>query len=180
MTDKVQTLFKEYLSQADQQFVCQSIACVGIEKIRTEFSAQNPDPSKRIFIGSKLPKHAKEFPGMNIGEFLALSKTDGGFTDLLSKSVIVTLYASWDENYRKKIAEAAGVDKNSVKCNVIGDLRLIRNCIVHSNSIITNENNRVRELRWELSPGKMTITSAMMETLSLQIRMSKLEISESA
>ena len=51
----------------------------------------------------------------------------------------------------------------------MGDLRLIRHCIVHNKSIVTNENTKLKELKWSLSPGELKITKDMFSRLLDQI-----------
>ncbi len=57
----------------------------------------------------------------------------------LSYSVIVFIYTYWEDEIRPRLAEAVGVDIKEVKCEIMGDLRCIRNSILHSKGIFTAE-----------------------------------------
>lgn len=46
-------------------------------------------------------------------------------------SIIVFVYAYWDEEIRQKIADIRGIAKNEVRVDVFGDLRILRQSIVH-------------------------------------------------
>ncbi len=52
-------------------------------------------------------------------------------------SIIVFLFAYWDEQVRPEIAAVRGVEPNDVKVDALGDLRLIRNSIVHKKGVLS-------------------------------------------
>lgn len=49
----------------------------------------------------------------------------------LSYSVIVFIYTYWEDEIRPRLAKAAGENKKSVTSDIMGDLRCIRNSILH-------------------------------------------------
>jgi hypothetical protein len=51
----------------------------------------------------------------------------------------------------------------------MGDIRLIRHCILHNKSIVTEKYAAFKELSWQLSPGPLVITDEMFKTLIDQI-----------
>jgi hypothetical protein len=57
----------------------------------------------------------------------------------LSYSVIVFIYTYWEDEIRPRLAEAAGVDIKEVTSEIMGDLRCIRNAILHTKGIFTPE-----------------------------------------
>lgn len=57
----------------------------------------------------------------------------------LSYSVIVFIYTYWEDEIRPRLAKAAGKDDNSVKSDIMGDLRCIRNSILHTKGVFTPE-----------------------------------------
>jgi len=57
----------------------------------------------------------------------------------LSYSVIVFIYTYWEDEIRPRLAKSAGIDKNDVTCEITGDLRCIRNSVLHTKGIFTPE-----------------------------------------
>jgi hypothetical protein len=49
----------------------------------------------------------------------------------LTQQLIVTLYTAWDAEFRRRVAACHGVPDEAVKADFFGDLRLLRNDIVH-------------------------------------------------
>jgi hypothetical protein len=61
----------------------------------------------------------------------------------------VIAYAAWEDNIRKRLADARGVRHKDVLDPMMGDLRRIRNDAVHLNGRATAENTgKCTVLRW--------------------------------
>jgi hypothetical protein len=52
-------------------------------------------------------------------------------------SIIVFIFAYRDEEIRPSIAIVRSVEPNSIKIDALGDLRLLRKCIVHNGSVLS-------------------------------------------
>ncbi len=60
-------------------------------------------------------------------------------------------------------AQELNVKKDKIKCDLAGDMRLIRNAIVHNNSIVHFDPKRLRVLNWMLERDVMfTVTAKML------------------
>lgn len=57
----------------------------------------------------------------------------------LSYSVIVFIYTYWEDEIRPRLAKAVGKDDKSVTSDIMGDLRCIRNSILHTKGVFTPE-----------------------------------------
>jgi hypothetical protein len=57
----------------------------------------------------------------------------------LSYSVIVFIFTYWEDEIRPRLAEAEGVATKDVKSEIMGDLRCIRNSILHTKGVFTPE-----------------------------------------
>lgn len=57
----------------------------------------------------------------------------------LSYSIIVFIYTYWEDEIRPGLAKLAGKDKKDVTCEIMGDLRCIRNSVLHTKGIFTPE-----------------------------------------
>jgi hypothetical protein len=73
---------------------------------------------------------------------------DGAFSAQLSNAWIVGLVAAWEHKFRPELTQLLQLPED-LKCDVMGDLTLMRNDIVHHRAIATRKNaGRCRSLRW--------------------------------
>lgn len=64
--------------------------------------------------------------------------TPGGSNwDLLIKSCLVMAYQQWEDGLRGRIAEAIGKKREDIQLPIFGELRYLRNAIVHNRSRAT-------------------------------------------
>ena len=96
----------------------------------------------RFSVGTAFPD-GEQRPGKSTiavltqGEHLDSLAEGGDFEDRQNKAFMVMLYHRWDEWYRHRISRALGLrKKEDVRCTLMGELRLLRNLIVHENAII--------------------------------------------
>lgn len=67
---------------------------------------------------------------------------------------IVYVYSVWEGRFRKAIARAANAKKDDdVECDVMGDLRWVRNDIVHNRAIATKNEAAKCKVLWSFSEG---------------------------
>jgi hypothetical protein len=80
-------------------------------------------------------------------EFIT-ANTEAGFNEQqVCWSIIVFVYAYWDEEIRPQIAKIRGVQKNEVRLDVFGDLRILRQNIVHHSGVLeTAEHAKLKVL----------------------------------
>jgi hypothetical protein len=52
---------------------------------------------------------------------------------------IVSFYAAWDEFHRPRLAKALGCEPKAIKVPLLGDLRCLRNDIVHNRGVASPE-----------------------------------------
>ena len=89
------------------------------------------------------------------GGLLDNLKVGGEFEDLNAKAFVVMIFHRWDEQFRHKMAQVFSVPKNGVQCDLLGDVRHIRNAAIHENSTIDQETiDKLKMLPsiWELKP----------------------------
>lgn len=70
-------------------------------------------------------------------EFISANSEAGFNEKQLCWSIIVFVFTYWDEEIRPQIARVRGVRPNAVMLDELGDLRILRNCIVHNRGIIS-------------------------------------------
>lgn len=105
-------------------------------------------------------------PVMNQGDMRRRTQEDGGNALLIAKQCVVSAYAYWEEYLRIEIGKALGVlppsaraserTRKVLNAHVVsdfwGDMRYIRNSIVHSHGIANKEVKKCKVLTW-FKPG---------------------------
>ena len=97
-------------------------------------SASSTTPDNTMFFGDGDPTR----PGAKYqyqARYRQLIDASGerGLTSILHRrSVIVFLVASWEDNYRARIAKECGITKNELKSDVFHDLNKYRQAILHA------------------------------------------------
>lgn len=69
------------------------------------------------------------------GDFKTRINKHGTTSIKIGQMCVFQIYQYWEDHYRKKIAEAIGTSKNDINIDIFGDLRLIRNSIIHHRGI---------------------------------------------
>lgn len=74
---------------------------------------------------------------------------DGRNTHFLGQMLIVAIYQRWEDHYRDRIAGELGLwSKNELTSNLFGEIRRLRQAIVHNKGVVTSEGGDNRILRW--------------------------------
>lgn len=64
------------------------------------------------------------------------NRPDGENQLLLAHSLIVFIYSIWDSEIRPAYSKALGMKQDDIKSDAMGDLRLYRHAIIHSNLML--------------------------------------------
>jgi hypothetical protein len=155
-------LLAEFQKECQSTFACYVFATRGIEHAKGMITSTSPPKGARVFISETSPNVKTATATLIAEDLVEMMKHDGDFFDVLAKSLLVSLYAKWDEYYRPLFAKDVGAEPKNVKCDLLGDLRLIRNCIVHAKSVITNEHTKLKVIPWKLVPGPLVVTKEML------------------
>lgn len=70
-------------------------------------------------------------------DYLAVNAEAGFNEQQICWSIIVFVFAYWDEEIRPAIAAARGVENNDIVVDELGDLRILRKAIVHNRGIVS-------------------------------------------
>jgi hypothetical protein len=102
--------------------------------------SMNQDPL--ILVGDNPTDSPKtpHYAGWRLSEVINQVKRNGPVETRLGHLWIVTLYALWEEKYRPRLAAARGRSSADEKYDLWGDLRHLRNDVVHHGGIATTEN----------------------------------------
>lgn len=159
--ESVNDIMNEFIDTFDEFVVCVFFATDGL-RLKGEMLAKNSfDEGHQIWIASNCEVKPKMHARMKTADCIKKCAKDGHFSNEIIKSLLCTMYALWDEIYRHRVAEAAGQEAKYIECPLMGDLRKIRNCIIHEKSIIPESGLAFEVLEWRLQPLKLEITYEM-------------------
>ena len=158
----------EAFEQACQRhYVCYVVAIKGTHEFADSLAAVNQRTT--IHFSDEDPNARKTTASLRIADLRSLAERGGEFDDRLAKAIIVTMYSEWDEYFRPKIAAEHLVTPHGIRSDLMGDVRLVRHCIVHAKSLVTDEHLRLKVLDWPLSEGQLKVTQPMMSKLFNQL-----------
>jgi hypothetical protein len=96
------------------------------------------DPSQPDIIHSRI---------IRANDYIAANSLGGTNQQQHSQAILVFVVAYWEHSIRPRLAGAKGVAKTQIQSNVMGDLTIARNAILHSKAIIkSQEHRRMRTL----------------------------------
>ena len=89
--------------------------------------ASYEDPSKPDIVHNRIIRSS---------DYLAANASGGANEQQHAKAIIVFLFTYWEDEIRPRLAAAIGVTPNDIQADAMGDLRILRNVILHSKGII--------------------------------------------
>lgn len=73
--------------------------------------------------------------------------------------LIVLLFEYWESEHRSKVATAMGIDRDKLKIPFIGDLRLLRQDVIHHQGIVRDETVKKLEVLGSFTQGAAIVMS---------------------
>lgn len=135
----------EFVSMCHRHFACFTLAKMGLEKISDHLRPSMLGSKQRLFLGNTNPNEGKPAQAViPFKEAVDSAAKNGSFHDQLAKLILVNIYTEWDELYRPAIAREFNVEPKQVKSDLMGDIRIIRNCIIHNKSKISKDFNKLK------------------------------------
>ena len=176
LTDTI-SILEHFRSDCQRQFCAFSGSVNGRLLAYDKFSSFFKSRDNTFFVGTGPPDSEPRLgqsviAQMRQGEFLDSLKSGGAFEDQNAKAFIVMIFHRWDDQFRYLIAKVLSVPKSTVQCDLMGDVRHIRNAIIHEDSDITDpfiSKLKMLPLIWDLQPGKLTLSEKMIHALMEQI-----------
>jgi hypothetical protein len=148
------------------------LASSGLDRLRNEIAAlprspENPDPQFVVGSGDPNKPDFSAYVSAAYSHVLALSAPGGLGHSLLDQLWIVYVFETWEEDVRARLAAARGVSRNDVRASYFGDLRHLRNDVVHHAGIATRRNTGKCELigDWFAIGDPIRLTGAQIRTL---------------
>ena len=92
--------------------------------------ASYEDPSKPDIVHNRI---------IRASDYLAANAPGGTNEQQHAGAIIVFLFTYWEDEIRPRLVTASGVTPNEIRADVMGDLRILRNVILHSKSIMRSD-----------------------------------------
>lgn len=99
-------------------------------------NASYEDPSKPDFVMNRIVRAT---------DYLSANAPGGSNEQQHARAIVIFIFTFWELEIRSRLAAAVNVKPTQIKSEIMGDLRLLRNVILHAKGILSSE--RHRELR---------------------------------
>jgi len=130
-----------------------------LDSLPIVFSKVDPTDPKAVIQHQCTQKRYKERNGEN------------GFNHkTIGRMCVVTIYQYWEAFFRKEIAMEFNIKRGDLKDPVMGDLRIIRNSIIHHASIALPEIKKCQILKWFFQGDEIIIDKDKMEEIVREIK----------
>ena len=146
---------------------------------------QKVSRNNKLTMGTQFPNGEQSIGRSTIAEVtfgeLFDGMTDGGeFDQLSTKALLVFMYSLWEETIRGNIADALQVKRCRVRCDLMGDLRHVRNFVVHHHEGTKQDyvgGAKLLPQIWPTFPDDEKITAKMLHGFMEQLNAIIVEIS---
>lgn len=95
--------------------------------------ASYEDPSQQISIHNRI---------IRARDYLSANSPGGSNEQQHSQAVLVFLFTYWEDEIRPRLAKLKNIELQEIRSNIMGDLRILRNVILHSKGIIRREKHK--------------------------------------
>jgi hypothetical protein len=83
-------------------------------------------------------------------DYLLSNSIDGSNTQQHSQAILVFLFTYWEDEIRPRLAKSMSVEVNEIISDIMGDMRILRNVILHSKGIIRADKYKDLKLLGEM------------------------------
>lgn len=122
-----------------------------VEELQRDVPAnpENPDPQFYMGIGDPNLPASNMYQNWRMSEVRARLLRDGPVVQRLGQQWIVGMSTGWEHEFRPRLADAHGCATDRITHDVFGDLRHMRNDVVHHHGIAqADESGRCKTLQW--------------------------------
>ena len=133
-----------------------------------EMEGYDPEGNFQLGTGSNSDGSKTALAEMKNKRVMEAMSSSGPFSQIIAHGIISYIFTLWDVTYRKEIAVEIGVEENDVMCDVIGDLRVIRNFIAHRIAKADKSVEKLKEINW-FKEGPLVITGEDMSKIQQKI-----------
>ena len=130
-----------------------------------------------VSVGTQFPDAIQSigkstFARITFGELMDAMVDGGEFEQLNTKAFLVFIDALWEDSARKRIADTLHVKKRDIKCDLMADVRRLRNLMLHqSEDAKSSYATKAAFLPriWTIDPDNVVVTGAMLQALIEQL-----------
>ena len=169
---------QEFVSATHKNYIAFFTAMHGMQLFLQQYgNIFVPEHANNTFFIGSGPPDTPQSPGVSTigqipqGDLMDSLASGGTFEDYHAKAFLVTIYHLWDEYFRPRLANELSVKSNQVICALMGDLRQVRNWIIHEQSMVPADYSAklpfINQV-WPIEPGHFLITSKMINSLMEQ------------
>lgn len=184
MSSTIENIIQEYLDVVDRLYGIYLDSTLGFSLVRKNvneiqnqiisFSIQKGEPldityldNQLWYYGKKHPESPDAYPLHQVTQanLKIRNSVNGENHRAIANIYVVQIYQSWDDCYRKQIADLMGLKIKELQSNIMGDLRLIRHSIIHNRSIAQEEIEKCTILNWFSEGSEIFITPQQFEAI---------------
>ena len=81
-------------------------------------------------------------------EFKEINSENGSNYKFIGSMCLITIYQYWEDYFRGEIARQLAVNKDEIISDIMGDLRLIRNSLIHHGGVALKEVEGCKVIKW--------------------------------
>lgn len=151
------SISKEFIAFVNRQKGVYVDACAGFAenkrvvgrqafRVMKEGGYKSDEPGKQVVLHTWA--HDESHPD-NVTNHITLASSfteansiHGSNSQQVCKSIVVFIFAYWDEEVRPKLARSICVANKQIRSDIMGDIRLLRNDILHNKSVMSEESHR--------------------------------------
>ena len=145
----------------------------GFELLQIQLEAENQDRNwnEPVYFGDGPPSQVRNVAHTTtIGDRIGRNACDGANCTFVSNMAVVAIYSYWEDYYRLEIAKAMNLTNQELKSDIFGEIRRLRQAIVHHHGKATAEVAAAKLLAWFDEGEEIFFSQAMFFRLVSEIR----------
>lgn len=99
----------------------------------------------------------------------ARNEYGGANHKFIANMCLVSIYQYWEDEYREKIEQALELKKNTIQSDTMGDIRWLRESIIHNKGVAKKKVEKNKVLKWFKEGDEIYIDRNMLEEMISEI-----------
>ena len=183
---ETQQILEDFLSQCQRLWFAFDGVINGRPLMVQHWQEQKVESHNRLFAGTGFPEQEQvvgrsTFANITFGELLDAMAKDGEFERLNTKAYLVFVDALWEDSVRKRIADVLQLKGRDVKCDLLADLRHLRNLMLHRSEKAKQDYVEKATLLpkiWDINSDDVIITAHMLPAFIEQLSAMNVHVGE--
>ncbi len=109
-------------------------------------------------------------------EYKKRNSPKGGNYKFIGNMTLISIYEYWENSCRNKLATYHQVKQDKIKSDIFGDLRYLRNSIIHHQGVALPDVEKCKIFNWYKANDEIFINGDQMEDIISAIKDSKLDL----